>query len=72
MLQFVNGFTCAVDSEKQEFIINFIQRIPKIEDGGIQSETIVENVSSIVMGKSLAEKLVEAVQDMLEAEETEE
>lgn len=72
MLQFVNGFSCAVDSEKKEFIINFVQRIPKIDDEGMQTETIVENVSSIVMGKSLAEKLVDAVQGMLETEEHEE
>ncbi len=66
MLQYVNGFSCAVDNEKEEFIINFVQRIPKIDENGIQEELTTEAVSSIVMGVGVAEKLFHTLEEMLE------
>ncbi len=66
MLQYVNGFSCAVDNEKKEFIINFVQRIPKIDENGIQEELTTEAVSSIVMGVGVAEKLFHTLEEMLE------
>lgn len=68
MLQYVNGFSCAIDSEKEDFIINFVQRIPRFEIEGIQEDMITENVTSLVMGKAVAEKLLKALQEMLETE----
>lgn len=66
MLQYVNGFSCAVDNEKEEFIINFVQRIPKIDENGIQEELTTEAVFSIVMGVGVAEKLFHTLEEMLE------
>lgn len=72
MLQYVNGFSCAVDSEKEEFIINFVQRIPKINENGIQEELTTETVSSIVMGVAVAERLLDTLEEMLEGQPDEE
>ena len=32
MLQYVNGFSCAMDSEKDELIIKLLQRSPDFTD----------------------------------------
>lgn len=66
MLTYVNGFSCAVDSEN--FIINFVQRNPKIEAEGIQDEMVVESVASLVMSKAAAGRLLDALQEMLDVE----
>lgn len=65
MLQYVNGFSCAMDEEKEDFMIHFVQRIPNLEEGDLQEEMITENVASIVMGKAMAEKLLDALNEML-------
>lgn len=69
MLQYVNGFSCAMDNEREDFIINFVQRIPKIEDEGMQEEMITENISSLVMNKNVAERLLDALKEMLDTED---
>lgn len=69
MLHYVNGFSCAMDNEREDFIIHFVQRIPKVGDEGMEEEMITENISSLVMGKNVAEKLLSALQEMLNIEE---
>ncbi len=66
MVQYVNGFSCALDSEKEDLIINFVQRIPVIEEDGILEEAQVENVASVVMGKIVAEKLLDVLKEILD------
>lgn len=68
MLQYVNGFSCAIDSEKEDVILNFVQRSPVIDEEGIQEETQVETVSSLIMGKAVAERLLEALEELLTSE----
>ena len=60
MLQYVNGFSCAMDSEKDELIIKLLQRSP---DG-----VIMDEVATIVMGKVTAQRLLEGLKEMLEDE----
>lgn len=69
MLQYVNGFSCALNEEKEEFILNFVQRFPKIKDGKMENETDVEVVSSLVMDMQIAKRLKNALGEMLEDEE---
>ena len=69
MLNYTNGFSCAIDNDKGDFIINFIQRIPKIEGEGIPEEETIENVSSVVMNKVTAGKLLSALKELLETED---
>lgn len=68
MLQYVNGFYCAVDNQKEDFILNFVQRNPRIDDEGIQDEMVTETVASLVMGKTVAQNLLTALGRMLETE----
>ena len=49
MLQYVNGFSCAMDSEKDEMIIKLLQRSPDFTDDN--DGVIMDEVTTIVMGK---------------------
>lgn len=71
MLQYVNGFSCAIDGEKREFILNFVQRFPKMKEGDIGDEMEIEVISSLAMDKKVAERLRDALNDILEDESEE-
>ena len=66
MLQYVNGFSCAMDSEKDELIIKLLQRSPDftVDNDGV----IMDEVATIVMGKVTAQRLLEGLKEMLEDE----
>lgn len=49
MLQFTNGYACAIDQEKGEVMIQFVQQMPEFEDESQRVRT--EEVASLVMGK---------------------
>ena len=67
MLQYVNGFSCAMDSEKDELIIKLLQRSPDITDDN--DGVIMDEVATIVMGKVTAQRLLEGLREMLEDED---
>lgn len=69
MLQYTNGFSCAMDQENGSMIINFVQKMPKIVNGAMDEETGVENVAALVMDRSTAENLLDALKQMLGDEE---
>ena len=66
MLQYVNGFSCAMDSEKDELIIKLLQRSPDFTDDN--DGVIMDEVETIVMGKVTAQRLLEGLKEMLEDE----
>ena len=66
MLQYVNGFWCAMDSEKDELIIKLLQRSPDFTDDN--DGVIMDEVATIVMGKVTAQRLLEGLKEMLEDE----
>ena len=66
MLQYVNGFSCAMDSEKDELIIKLLQRSPDFTDDN--DGVIMDEVATIVMGKVTAQRLSEGLKEMLEDE----
>ena len=66
MLQYVNGFSCAMDSEKDELIIKLLQRSPDFMDDN--DGVIMDEVATIVMGKVTAQRLLEGLKEMLEDE----
>ena len=66
MLQYVNGFSCAMDSEKDELIIKLLQRSPDFTDDN--DGVIMDVVATIVMGKVTAQRLLEGLKEMLEDE----
>jgi len=67
MLQYVNGFSCAMDSEKDEMIIKLLQRSPDFTDDN--DGVIMDEVATIVMGKVIAQRLLEGLREMLEDED---
>lgn len=71
MLQFTNGFSCAMDQEKEEVMINFVQQIPKIENDGKPQGVHTEEVIKLVMGKVLAQNLLDALTEILAEDESE-
>ena len=66
MLQYVNWFSCAMDSEKDELIIKLLQRSPDFTDDN--DGVIMDEVATIVMGKVTAQRLLEGLKEMLEDE----
>ena len=66
MLQYVNGFSCAMDSEKDELIIKLLQRSPDFTDDN--DGVIMDEVVTIVMGKVTAQHLLEGLKEMLKDE----
>ena len=66
MVQYVNGFSCAMDSEKDELIIKLLQRSPDFTDDN--DGVIMDEVATIVMGKVTAQRLLEGLKEMLEDE----
>ena len=66
MLQYENGFSCAMDSEKDELIIKLLQRSPDFTDDN--DGVIMDEVATIVMGKVTAQRLLEGLKEMLEDE----
>lgn len=67
MLQYVNGFSCAMDSEKDEMIIKLLQRSPDFTDDN--DGVIMDEVTTIVMGKVTAQRLLKGLREMLEDED---
>ena len=67
MLQYVNGFSCAMDAEKDEMIIKLLQRSPDFTDDN--DGVIMDEVTTIVMGKVTAQRLLEGLREMLEDED---
>ena len=67
MFQYVNGFSCAMDSEKDEMIIKLLQRSPDFTDDN--DGVIMDEVTTIVMGKVTAQRLLEGLREMLEDED---
>ena len=43
MLQFTNGFSCAMNQEKEELVISFVQQIPEIGEDGKTNNIKVTN-----------------------------
>lgn len=65
MLQFTNGFSCAMDQEKGELIISFLQQVPEIGDDGKTKSVKTEEVSNLVMGKVMAQNLLDGLAEIL-------
>ena len=65
MLQFTNGFSCAMNQEKEELVISFVQQIPEIGEDGKTNNIKVEEVANLVMGKVTAQNLLNGLIEML-------
>lgn len=66
MLQFTNGFTCAVNQEKGEVMITFLQQSPQIGDDGKMTSVKTEEIVSLVMGRVVTKNLLDSLTEILE------
>lgn len=69
MLQYTNAFSCALDQEKEEVIINFIQNSPVFDIEGNMAEVKSEEVISLVMRKAIVDKLIAALCEITDEDE---
>lgn len=69
MFQYANGFSIAFDKKSEVVMISFNQRVPDFGDD--DSKVKFEEVSSIVLGKVVAENLVNALEDIVQKSEEE-
>ena len=49
MLNYTNGFSCIVSDNKKEFIISFLQTVPKSNEAGAITELVQEPVATFAM-----------------------
>lgn len=69
MLQYTNGFSCAVDPAREEIIINFGQQAPVYDAEGNVADIKVEDVVALAMGRSTAERLINSLIELLDDDE---
>ncbi|NMA25682.1 MAG: hypothetical protein GX936_08460 [Clostridiales bacterium] len=65
MLQFTNGFSCAVDDKKTEIVIRFEQTCPGFDESGKVSSLVNEPVTTLIMHKDVASGLISALTRLL-------
>lgn len=68
MLQYTNGFSCAVDPAREEIIIKFGQQAPVYDDDGNVVDVKIEDVVDLAMGRSTAERLIDSLIELLDEE----
>lgn len=71
MLQFTNGFSCAMDQSKGEMILKFFQQSPNLNDEGQVVDVQRENVVDLAMSTVTARNLVEIMGEILNDEQDE-
>lgn len=72
MLQFTNGFSCAVDQSKGEMIVKFMQQSPVLDNGGNIVDVQTEEVVTLAMSIVTAANLVDIIGEILNGEPEEE
>lgn len=65
MLQFTNGFSCAMNQDKGELFITFVQQFPKFDEDGNATNVEVEEVVKLVMGKDTAQNLIDGLNEVM-------
>ncbi len=75
MLQYVNKLNVAINQQKSEIVLTFIQEYPTFEGIIDQDNHSIslkdEPVASIVVSKSFAKEIVKAITSMIENSEEE-
>ena len=66
MLQYSNAFSCAINHTDKEIILNFIQKVPVVEQSGEIRQVSQETVSSLILQPSVARGLAETILSLLD------
>jgi hypothetical protein len=65
VLQYTNGFSCAINGEKTEIVIHFVQNCPGFDESGKVSSLVNEPVTTLIMHKDVASGLISALTRLL-------
>lgn len=66
MINYTNGFSCAISDNKKEFLLTFLQTVPKVTETGEIKELSQEQVATFVMNIETMLLLRNALDTILE------
>lgn len=65
MMQYVNRFSCATNNMQNEFVLNFSQEHPTIDEVGNITGVDKNEIASFVMSAECARALLSAMQQII-------
>lgn len=68
MMQYANGFSCALSADSGELIIRFLQQSPVFKEDGSTEESKVNEVTEIIMPNNVAKQLAYALDSLANSE----
>ncbi len=66
MMQYTNGFSCALNADSGELIVKFVQQTPVFKENGITNETNINDITEIIMPHNVAKQLAIALNSILD------
>ncbi len=69
MMQYTNGFSCAVSKDSGELILKFLQQSPVVNENGSTQETKIEEITELIMPNTVAKQLSIALNEITSEEQ---
>ncbi len=64
-VEYVNGFNCAINNQKDEVVISLFRTLPKINDEGDFDGAVLTKAGIVILNRETAENLVSSLTQML-------
>lgn len=69
MLQYTNGFSCALSNYSGELIIKFFQQTPIVKENKITPDIKIEEVTEVIMPNNIAKQLANGLMTIMSKNE---
>lgn len=69
MMQYTNGFSCALSNDSGELIIKFFQQTPIVKENKITSDIKIEEVTEVIMPNNIAKQLANGLMTIMSENE---
>lgn len=69
MMQYTNGFSCALSNDSGELIIKFVQQTPIVKEDGSTPDTKIEEVTEVIMPNNIAKQLANGLMTIMSENE---
>ena len=69
MLQYTNGFSCALSNDSGELIIKFFQQTPIVKENKITPDIKIEEVTEVIMPNNIAKHLANGLMTIMSKNE---
>jgi hypothetical protein len=69
MLQYTNGFSCALSNDSGELIIKFFQQTPIVKENKITPDIKIEEVTEVIMPNNIAKQLANGLMTIMSKNE---